>query len=384
MIYDLEASALQHMEQNNFAYRGNIVADGRVHRFSIDENQRKTDEWYIAHEGVSSRANPYLICSYGSWSSGEKFTFRSWQEQVTLSIQERLELEKIYLQKKELTEKRITEEREASAHRALKIWLSSPTEPPTPEHLAYTNAKGIEPIGIRYGLYAKLLPMIIIPLYNTNGLLRSLQFIWINESGKRERRFLPGAEKKGNFFSIGDIIDGQPIYITEGYATGVSVYMATQTTTVIAFDAGNILPVVSVLKEKYPQSKITIAADDDDAGREKAKAASLLHGCSLRFPDFAPLTEHSYTDFNDLHQAKGLETVRQQLLNANVALEALNNPSTDTESTCLLLEQTMKKLVEKIMNQATPDSQRFFLGEIYNRKLKEFNNLQCVCHPYTV
>lgn len=379
MIYDMEQSALQHMADNNVAYRGNLVADGKVHRFSVDANQRKTDEWYAAHEGISSHGNNYLIVLYGSWSTGERFVFKSWSNQAAFTPTQRFEFEKIYLQKKDLIKQQLQEELEEGARQAFRIWLAAAQQPPTPEHLAYINAKGIKPYGIRYGLYANKLPMIIIPLQNTKGQIRSLQFIWINEDGKRERRFLPGAEKRGNFFTLGTITDGELIYVTEGYATGVSVYMATQTTTVIAFDAGNLKPVIENLTKSYPLSKIIIAGDDDEAGHEKARAASLLYGCSLRFPSFL---NQPGTDFNDLHQLLGLETVKQQLT-SSTTIETFKGAAPNQENTCKLLCHTMLQLTEKIMSPLTSETQRWFLGDVYEAKLKEYRNLKCTnsCNP---
>ena len=289
MNYDMAQGALQHMVDNNIAYRGNLIADDKVHRFSMDENQRKQDEWYAAHEGVSTHGNQFLIVAYGSWSTGEHYVFKSWANQPMISSQQRFELERIFLQKKAIIEKNLIEERERIAKKAAEIWEAAYDQPPSPEHLAYINAKGIKPLGIRYGFYAQVGPVIIIPLRNIDSEIRSLQFIWVSEEGRRERHFLSGAEKRGNFLRLGPVPYGQPIYVTEGYATGVSVYMATGTTTVIAFDAGNIKPVVENLIKAYPLSKIIIAGDDDDAGHEKAKAASLLYGCCYAFPTLLPI-----------------------------------------------------------------------------------------------
>ena len=76
--------------------------------------------------------------------------------------------------------------------------------------------------------------------------------------------------------------------MTEGYATGASIYMATHQPTVIAFDAGNLEPVIEDLKQAYPKSPLVIAGDDDqwkehNVGREKAEEAARKYGCRHRF-----------------------------------------------------------------------------------------------------
>ena len=62
-----------------------------------------------------------------------------------------------------------------------------------------------------------------------------------------------------------------------------------QKSTVIAFDAGNLDPVIEELKKAYPNSPLIIAGDDDvwkdhNTGREKAQQAALKYGCSVVFP----------------------------------------------------------------------------------------------------
>ena len=123
--------------------------------------------------------------------------------------------------------------------------------------------------------------------------------------------------KKGCFHTIGQI-DGV-VYVAEGYATAASVHMATDVPVVVAFDAGNLEPVIEALKSKYPALKITIAADDDrwkpeigNTGRIKANAAARRFGCTVALPWFKD-TSTKPTDWNDLHVLEGLETVKSQL-----------------------------------------------------------------------
>ena len=68
----------------------------------------------------------------------------------------------------------------------------------------------------------------MIPIKNIRNELRSVQYISVDNSGQSYKSFLTGGEKKGNFNIIGDITNAQEtIFVTEGYATGVSVYEAT-------------------------------------------------------------------------------------------------------------------------------------------------------------
>jgi len=173
----------------------------------------------------------------------------------------------------------------------------------------YLEKKQVNPFGVRFKN-----DFLVIPMKDTAGKLWSLQ--WIASNGAK--RFLSGGRKKGCFHSIGTLENGKPIILTEGYATGASVHMATQQPTVVAFDAGNLEPVIEELRVSYSSSPLLIAGDDDywesavNIGREKAEYAALKYHCSLVFPQFKE-TQTQPTDFNDLHVLEGLDTVKTQI-----------------------------------------------------------------------
>ena len=99
--------------------------------------------------------------------------------------------------------------------------------------------------------------------------------------------------------------------------------MATNKPVAVAFDAGNLQAVAEKLREKYPQSQITICADNAHAmkrdgqpynvGVEKAKLAARKVNGKVKVPTFTDREKaQGLTDFNDLHKARGLEAVRRQ------------------------------------------------------------------------
>lgn len=316
--FDLSSACIEHMRSNGLDFPGTIIADGKIQRFSADRNQNKRDEWYIAYQGISQLGKNFLICSYGSWSTGEKFVFKSWEHQPSLfSDQERAGLSGFLNQHVVDANAELLKVHEEAVQKAQKIWQSSTDKPPSEEFLRYTALKGIEPIGVKFGSYGQSISAMIIPLQSIDGSIRSLQFIYMNQEGKSEKRFLSGGEKRGNFFVLGELADAQAIFVTEGYATGVSVYSATHQTTVVAFDAGNIEPVIENLKKKYPKLSITIAGDDDETGRAKAGDAAKHNGCHVVFPGLTKYAVEGkkYNDFNDLHQVAGLDEVKKQLNN---------------------------------------------------------------------
>ncbi len=142
-----------------------------------------------------------------------------------------------------------------------------------------------------------------------DGEIQSLQFIDANGS----KRFLKDGKKKACYHSI-----GKPqtlIYICEGYATGASVYEATGDAVVVALDSGNLMAVAQSIMTKYPDIKLVICADNDvnRTGIKKANEAAKLVNAYVVMPDFAESKTDTLTDFNDLHQLKGLDAVKLQL-----------------------------------------------------------------------
>lgn len=152
---------------------------------------------------------------------------------------------------------------------------------------------------------------LVIPIRSMDAAIRSLQFI--GESG--EKRYLPGGEKSGCYFSIGKP-DGL-VCIVEGFATGVSIHEATGNAVAVAFDATNLLPVSLAMRSRFPDAKLIIGADNDqwtkgNPGATKARAAAEAVGGLLAIPEFSDLSSKP-TDFNDMHQQHGLEAVRAAL-----------------------------------------------------------------------
>lgn len=151
---------------------------------------------------------------------------------------------------------------------------------------------------------------LIIPVINDKDELMSLEFI--RPDG--EKRFMTGGKKQGCFFRISGEND-DVIYICEGYSTAASVFEATNRTTYISFDCGNLYNVASHVKAKFPKSRIVIAADDDidkpiNAGRKAAEQCASTLGIECIFP---VLLRGAGKDWNDLAQSQSLFEVRKQL-----------------------------------------------------------------------
>lgn len=185
----------------------------------------------------------------------------------------------------------------------------------------YTSRKKVGTHGARTAPYGIDL---YVPARDIDGKLWCLQHI--AQDGSNLFRY--GARVKGNFFAIGELVDGEPIQIAEGFATAASAFEANGVATVGAFHSGNLLPVAAALRERYPNSPITILADDDAAtalkigynpGIKAATQAAIAVGAKIAIPDFGG--DLALTDFNDLHVSAGLDAVRQQIAAARDPVE---------------------------------------------------------------
>lgn len=197
--------------------------------------------------------------------------------------------------------------------------------PPATETHAYLARKGVPAAdGVRLDKYDNL----VIPLRNSDGELRTLQYI--KPDGTKNLK--KGAEKTGNFFVVGGELSPQrPVLYAEGYATAASLHLATGIPVVMTVDAGNLVTVSRNLKERYPDNHHIILGEDDftktnnrgeqdNKGAKKAQeAAAAINGIyiiptfteSERAQAFAKTA--SFSDFNDIHVANGLDAVRDQL-----------------------------------------------------------------------
>ncbi|QOJ24692.1 MAG: toprim domain-containing protein [Gammaproteobacteria bacterium] len=93
-----------------------------------------------------------------------------------------------------------------------------------------------------------------------------------------------GGRKRGCFHIIGDLSD--KILICEGFATGASLHEDSGQRVVIAFDAGNLLPVAKNIRDLSPESEIIICGDNDlsGVGQTKAREAALSIGGKILIP----------------------------------------------------------------------------------------------------
>lgn len=171
---------------------------------------------------------------------------------------------------------------------------------------------------------------LVIPVQDITGKTYGLQVILKakNRQGRDKDFTPPGLAKKGHFYQMGLAQRGAVVLLCEGFATGASLRKATGLPVIVAFDAGNLLPVAMEIHKAHRKDvRILICADDDyltdartgkNPGRDAAQTAALaVDGkvVSPIFPGDRPTDTKGPTDFNDLHVHPdgGLQAVRSQI-----------------------------------------------------------------------
>lgn len=176
---------------------------------------------------------------------------------------------------------------------------------PDPKH-PYISRKGITPYAARQDRKGN----IVLPVHDLAGAVQSLQFIRPDGT----KRFLSQARIKGGHLVLGTPVNGEPLTLVEGWATACSLHAATGEVTVVCFSGCNLAQVAADLRRQFPSSPMRLAADLDEHGNgEKYAQAAANAGApaSILLPRFADGRRQG--DFNDLHQAEGLDVLRHQL-----------------------------------------------------------------------
>lgn len=246
-----------------------IVADGRIRRCPTESKPGKRNGWYCLHpdgHGV-----------YGDWTSGGGEALGHWRD-------ERAQADPVAVARMQAraASQRERERRErVQAMRSARLFWHRAS--PTSRLHPYLQRKSLSALGTN-GLREHD-GLLVVPVWHGAWII-SVQTIHPDGT----KRFWPGAPVKGGSFTI-DRRGSAVTVICEGLATGLAVYQSVrQARVIVAFDAGNLLPVVQAAQ---PSGSVVIAADNDwktharrgmNPGVEKARNAAELIGCGVAYP----------------------------------------------------------------------------------------------------
>lgn len=263
--------------------------DGKIKRVKYLQERQKSG-WYQLFPLES-----FVVGSFGSWKvRPEGFKIENRVGFAGFDQKKMDDLMQKMRDDARRKEKELEIDRNEAAKRAIEIWSNSSGEGSS-EYL--TRKLIISKCAKFWG------KTIVVPMHNREGNLRSLQCIK-NDGSKK---FLPKGEVSGCFC----LIEGKgPVAIAEGYATGMSVHMATGFNVAVCFSASNVLKVAPFFRGK----KCLVCADDDfknefNVGKYYGELAAREINCKLVLPVFK---DNRATDFNDLHVSEGLDEVKKQ------------------------------------------------------------------------
>lgn len=314
---------------------GLAIGTDRPVRCKTVDDTRERRGWYRLHELALASGARLIVGSFGVWRGDENNA-----QKVQLGKADRTQLDPdqqaAIRARQESDRRRAEAERQALADRAARraaTWWSQCKDEGEP---AYVKKKGL---ASRHGARVSPDGNLVVPMHDAQRNVRGLQVIYsdpkVRERKGRDKDYAPpGLAKRGLFFSIGAITSGSIVLVCEGFATGASLAEATGLPVVIAFDAGNLMPVAESLRKTYKRRlRLLFCADDDylgtcasckqwtrvaqpecercgaehgkaNTGRIRAEAAAMAFDggvCVPQFPGERPTNRKGPTDFNDLH-----------------------------------------------------------------------------------
>lgn len=264
-----------------------IILDGNLHRFASDTKgkpgQGSKPGWYVAfNDGIPAGA-------FGCWRAGIECT---WRAEIgrQLTMQEHIAQTRRIEEAKRRRDAEREKAQEVAATSVAHIWANGASA--SDDH-PYLQRKGVSAHGARVTGDGRLM----VPLYNDDGELCSLQYIAALPDGGSEKKYHPGGQTGGAFWWIGALEDAKTVYIAEGFATAATIREVTGQPVVIAYSASNLVPVAGMIKERVTVP-IVIVADNDASGvgQRYAEQASAKYGVRFVVPPMLG-------DANDFYQA---------------------------------------------------------------------------------
>ncbi len=290
-----------HMANNGYQFNADFVIGGEFNRFKFGKGKNENGYCQVWDNG-----NDFYYAKYGDWQTKKEY---KWRSKVGKSLSP-TQNKQIKQDQKERLDNRVKEQEQAGI-KANEIYAKAQQ---STFSNAYLKSKGFDNYQeLEHPAKQDYQGNLIIPLLSIDGQIKSLQIIHPNG----DKRLFKGGLKKGNFCVFGDLLTlHKNVYVCEGYATALSVYLAFEQkrAVVFAIDCGNLPTVFSALQGKYKSKQFINCADNDhtkaeNAGKKQAKAIKEKLGIPFIYPDFI-----KGTDFDDQRQEKGLEAVKERLL----------------------------------------------------------------------
>lgn len=254
---DIQQQVLQFMQSLGIAPIRNeqLILDGQIHRYKVegDRGGEFSGAYCIFTDGLPAGfVQDWRKDIKQDWKF-DTSGFKDEQRKYFNSDEFRIKAQNA---KKE-REKKLKQAQVKASEMARIRWENLKS---ADESHPYFQRKQVNSYGIRINTETNALA---VPLRDIQGNVKSLQ--WIFPNG--DKRFFEGTSIDGLFFSIAlDTLkdgDNQPILVGEGYATVAKVYELTNMPVVAAISCYHLVNIGKILRQKYPDRKIFILADDD-------------------------------------------------------------------------------------------------------------------------
>jgi putative DNA primase/helicase len=294
-----------------------VIEPGKLNRFpGADKSPSNKAGWCkLFDDGLGG--------VYGDFSTGLSATWQATREKPYSQAERDAFKQQIGESRRQAE----AEEMLRHAEAATKSSLIMKSSPPASDDFPYLNRKGIKANGAKLHEGKLVIPM------REDVILHSLQFI--AEDG--DKRFLSGGRVSGCYFSIGTMKAANALCITEGFATGATVHESTGYPVAVAFTAGNLEAVAKGMRTKFPDLSLIVCADDDyrtpgNPGLTKATIAALAVNGRLAVPEFGSDRPDGASDFNDMAQLCGKDSIAKAIASANRPVRADRQTEVEIEA----------------------------------------------------
>ena len=290
------------------------------------EGDREKRGWYSLHEFVTSNGTVLIVGAFGVWRGASQNSMKvelKREHSDPLTDEQRAALKARIRRDRQAAEAARKAEAARAAARADAAWRKC-----LPAGASdYLERKGVQSHGLKFTDSGAL----AVPMLDVQGRVHGLQFILPSthprrkKTGRDKEYWPPGLAKRGHFFLIGTPPQvGGVILLAEGYATAATLHEATGLPVVVAFDAGNLLPVAEAIAARYKRARILVCGDDDylsdgNPGLTSAAAAAIAVDGAHLVPVFTEdRAGRKLTDFNDLAAMHGGGAVGRTIVREQV------------------------------------------------------------------
>ena len=235
--------------------------DGKFHHFKNGNREPNSSHIWACGFSWEFKGNTYQYVTAGDWRDGSKLTVKSYDSKK-ISTAERKQAKKHI----EEVESQAIKEKEKNHTTCKEKWEAIFKDlPVSSDRHEYLRFKKIDQ---NYRARIRNSTLLVPIEHPEHG------FVGCQQIFKKDEKFLKiftkGVRIRGSYCRLTnfDIKKESLVYLVEGFATGATVHMATNRPVIVAFNAGNIIPVTSSLKSLNPQLKIIIPGDDDHQNKK--------------------------------------------------------------------------------------------------------------------